>query len=140
MDPRPLDEATRRRMKRQRRRDTKLEVEIRRCLHALGFRYRVDYRLEPALSVRGDIVFTRKRVVVFVDGCFWHGCPEHASHPVNNAEWWESKIAANAARDDRATIQLEERGWTVVRVWEHEPTAEAVSRIVTACRQTECGS
>src|SRR4051794_32017565 len=97
--PEPLNDVVRRRMQSQRRRDTTLELKIRRSLHALGYRYRVDFRMEPSFRARGDVVFTRKRVVVFVDGCFWHGCPEHATAPKNNAEWWRTKLEANVARD-----------------------------------------
>lgn len=128
--PEPLDDVVRRRMERQARRDTSVELEIRRRLHALGYRYRVDHRLEPSLRSRGDIVFTRRRVVVFVDGCFWHGCPYHATTPKNNAEWWQEKLAANVARDERNRRALEALGWTVIRVWEHEETDSALSRIV----------
>lgn len=133
--PDPLDEVVRRRMKRQGRRDTAVEVAIRRRLHALGYRYRVDFRLESALRCRGDIVFTRRRVVVFVDGCFWHGCPTHATAPKNNAEWWREKLAANIARDLRNRQALTDLGWEVVQIWEHEEPSDAVGRIITAVGQ-----
>jgi DNA mismatch endonuclease (patch repair protein) len=116
-------------MKSQKRRDTGVELAIRRRLHALGYRYRVDHRLEPSLRVRGDLVFTRRKVVVFVDGCFWHGCPEHSTEPKTNADWWREKLAANRARDERTTAALENLGWEVVRIWEHVPLDEAVSAI-----------
>ena len=127
--PEPRDETIRRRMQRQRRRDTTRELEIRRALHALGYRFRVDYRMEPSLRTRGDIVFTRRRLVVFVDGCFWHGCPEHATAPKTNAEWWREKLAANVARDRRVDEELWALGWAVLRIWEHEPVERAVGRI-----------
>jgi DNA mismatch endonuclease (patch repair protein) len=127
--PEPLDEDVRRRMRRQRRRDTSLELGLRRRLHALGYRFRVDYRMERTLRCRGDIVFTRRKVVVFVDGCFWHGCPEHATAPKNNAGWWHEKLAANVERDRRNSTALQALGWTVVRIWEHESIDEAVERI-----------
>jgi DNA mismatch endonuclease (patch repair protein) len=127
--PEPLDDVVRRRMKRQGRRDTSVELAIRRQLHALGYRYRVDFRLEPSLRCRGDIVFTRRRVVVFVDGCFWHGCPVHATAPTNNAEWWRAKLDANIERDNRNRTALSQLGWTVIRVWEHEDSCGAVDRI-----------
>jgi DNA mismatch endonuclease (patch repair protein) len=127
--PEPLDETVRRRMRRQGRRDTKLELEIRRRLHTLGYRFRVDYRPEPSLRTRGDIVFTRKKVVVFVDGCFWHGCPLHATAPKNNAEWWRDKLAANMARDAKNRAALEQFGWTVIPIWEHERPSDVVRRI-----------
>jgi DNA mismatch endonuclease (patch repair protein) len=127
--PEPLDDVVRRRMQNQKRRDTKVEVEIRRRLHALGLRFRVDFRLEPTLRVRGDIVFTRRKVVVFVDGCFWHGCPSHATQPKNNAEWWREKLAANMARDRHNRKVLTALGWRVVPIWEHTDPGDAVRRI-----------
>ena len=130
--PEPRDETIRRRMQRQRRRDTARELEIRRALHALGHRFRVDYRMEPSQRTRGDIVFTRRRVVVFVDGCFWHGCPEHATASKTNAQWWQTKLAANVARDRRVDDELLRLGWTVLRIWEHESPTEAVVRIEAA--------
>lgn len=127
-------------MQRQRRRDTTRELEIRRALHALGYRFRVDYRMEASLRTRGDIVFTRRRLVVFVDGCFWHGCPEHATAPKTNAEWWKEKLAANVARDRRVDTQLTDRGWTVLRVWEHESVADAVVKIEAAAEANSRGT
>jgi DNA mismatch endonuclease (patch repair protein) len=127
--PEPLDDSIRRRMQHQRRRDTLLEVRIRKALHSAGFRFRVDYRPEKTLRCRGDIVFTRRKVIVFIDGCFWHGCPIHATAPANNAEWWRKKLDDNIERDRRNALALEALGWTVLRVWEHERTEEAVARI-----------
>ncbi|WP_111765134.1 very short patch repair endonuclease [Nakamurella deserti] len=116
-------------MRAQRRRDTKLELSIRRQLHARGHRYRVDYRAEQSLRCRGDLVFTRRKVTIFVDGCFWHGCPLHATAPKNNASWWAEKLMANIARDARNTAALESLGWAVVRIWEHETVEHAVERL-----------
>jgi DNA mismatch endonuclease, patch repair protein len=116
-------------MQRQRRRDTAPELAIRSALHRAGARYRVDHSL-PGLRRRGDIVFAGRRVVVFVDGCFWHGCPEHATWPMENAEWWRNKIEANRARDRDTDARLSNDGWTVVRIWEHEAPEKAVARIV----------
>lgn len=124
-------------MRAQKRRDTSAELTIRRRLHALGLRYRVDHRLEPSLRVRGDVVFTRHRVVVFVDGCFWHGCPRHSTQPKTNTVWWRDKIAANRARDRRNTVALEELGWTVIRVWEHVAVDEAVALVFAALRRDD---
>ncbi|WP_425842697.1 very short patch repair endonuclease [Agrococcus sp. TSP3-2-1] len=111
------------------RRDTAPEIAVRRLLHAAGLRYRVDF---PALSSdrrrRADIVFTRRRVVVFIDGCFWHGCPEHFIAPKANAAYWGPKIARNIARDVDTNERLEAEGWRVLRFWEHEdPKAVAVA-------------
>jgi DNA mismatch endonuclease (patch repair protein) len=133
--PEPLDELTRRRMQRQRRRDTVVEVCIRKSLHRAGFRFRVDYRPEKSLRCKGDVVFTRWKVIVFVDGCFWHGCPLHATSPANNSEWWQEKLHANVERDKRNTRALEELGWKVVRVWEHENSDEAAERIERVLKQ-----
>lgn len=128
--PRPADEAVRRRMQRQRRRDTSREIAIRRQLHALGYRFRVDFRLAPPLRTRADIVFTRQKVAVFVDGCFWHGCPEHRTLPKNNAEWWRQKLQSNVDRDRRTDSELTTLGWTVLRIWEHEAPDDAVDQVL----------
>lgn len=122
--------AARSRMQRQARRDTRPELRIRRLLHAEGLRYRVDAPLPvPKLRRRADILFSRGRVVVFVDGCFWHRCPDHATSPKANAEWWRAKIDRNVARDADTDRWLQEAGWAVVRVWEHERAEEAAARI-----------
>lgn len=130
--PEPLSDDVRRRMQRQRRRDTSLEVAIRRRLHALGYRFRVDHRLEPSLRVRGDIVLTKRKVVVFVDGCFWHGCPQHATAPKNNARWWREKLDANKERDRRNREALRDLGWTVISIWEHESAEDATQQLIAA--------
>lgn len=109
-----------RRMKTQARRDTKPEMTLRRELYRLGLRYRVDRAVIPGVRRRADVVFTRARVVVFVDGCFWHGCPMHGTQPKANAEWWRSKLEANVARDRDTDERLRAAGWRVVRIWEHE--------------------
>ena len=111
------------------RRDTAPEVAIRRLLHAQGLRYRVAYPV-PGLRRRSiDIAFTRRKVAVFVDGCFWHGCPEHGTQPRANASWWTTKLAANRARDGDTTARLVDQGWVVIRVWEHEVPGEVSMRI-----------
>ena len=117
------------RMRRQGRRDTKPELAIRRLLHARGLRYRVDLAPLVGIRRRADIVFTRAKVAVYVDGCFWHGCPLHATKPKANAEWWAEKLSANQARDRTTDRQLLDAGWTVLRFWEHEDAA-AVADIV----------
>jgi DNA mismatch endonuclease (patch repair protein) len=93
------------------------ELELRRELHRRGLRFRVNARGLPG---RPDVVLTRARIAVFVDGCFWHGCPEHAVAPKANAAWWRSKLDANRARDERDTSALDANGWLVIRAWEHE--------------------
>jgi DNA mismatch endonuclease (patch repair protein) len=122
-------EATRARMSGQRSRDTGIEVALRRELHRRGLRYRVHRRPLRAVRREADVVFGPSKVAVFVDGCFWHGCPEHATAPKNNAEWWRDKLAANVARDRRTDGALTELGWKVVRVWEHTAVDDAVERI-----------
>lgn len=119
-------------MRSNRRRDTKPELEVRRRLHASGYRYRVDFRLESDLRVNADIVFTRARVAIFIDGCFWHGCPLHATPPRANANYWGPKLARNVERDRIADAQLRARGWTVLRYWEHEDAADVVASITAS--------
>jgi DNA mismatch endonuclease (patch repair protein) len=123
-----------RRMTSQRQRDTKGELELRSLLHRRGLRFRV-HALLPGLRRRSDIVFTRARVAVFVDGCFWHGCPEHGSWPKQNANWWREKIEANQRRDRDTDARLKAAGWTVVRVWEHDDPTRAADRIAEIVRR-----
>lgn len=122
-------------MQANRGRDTKPELAVRRALHSRGHRYRVDARPEPGLNRRADLVFTRRKVAVFIDGCYWHGCPEHYSAPATNDGFWSAKIAANRLRDAETTQLLEAAGWQVVRVWEHEQVADAVAAVEEAIRQ-----
>lgn len=119
-------------MARTGRRDTKPEVELRRALYARGLRYRIDQPVLQGVRRRADIVFTGRRVAVFVDGCFWHGCPEHATWPTANAVFWREKIEANRQRDVDTNERLIAAGWTVVRVWEHEDPEAAADRIKAA--------
>jgi len=123
------NEATRKSMLGNRSRDTRPELLIRRALHARGFRFRVDLRPEPSLRTRADIVFTRRRIAVYIDGCFWHGCPLHATTPKSNESYWLPKLARNVERDAQSTASLEERGWLVLRFWEHESVDAVVARI-----------
>lgn len=116
-------------MSRQTSRDTAPEVSLRRNLHALGLRYRVHVRPLPELRRTADIVFTRAKVAVFVDGCFWHSCPEHATRPTANAAWWAVKLARNVERDADTDRRLAETGWLAVRVWEHEDPVAASTRV-----------
>lgn len=119
-----------------RRRDTKPELRLRQALHALGYRYRVDYRPLPGLNRRADIVFTKQRLAVFVHGCYWHGCPEHYSVPKANAGYWAEKVARNARRDEDTIRLLHRAGWTSLIAWEHEPIDSAVARIVDVLRES----
>jgi len=119
-------------MARQRTRDTRPELALRRALHAGGYRYRVNLPI-PGLSRQSiDIAFTRARVAVFVDGCFWHRCPTHRTEPKNNAAWWRAKLLANEARDRVTDQHLRDAGWTVIRCWEHESPADAYLRVALA--------
>ncbi|MFF5841922.1 very short patch repair endonuclease [Streptomyces massasporeus] len=125
-------------MSRQSSRDTAPEVAVRRLLHAAGFRYRVNVSV-PGLPRRTiDIVFPKTKIAVFLDGCFWHGCPQHATHPKANAEWWRAKLEKNMTRDVETTEHLVAQGWTVLRFWEHEPVsgvAQHIAMIVESKRQ-----
>lgn len=108
-----------------RRTDTKPEVALRSALHRAGFRFRKDYRIvTPDIRVKADIAFTRRGLVVFVDGCFWHGCPEHGRLPKVNEWYWSPKLERNRTRDERVTERLQASGWTVLRLWEHIPIAQ----------------
>ncbi len=119
-------------MSRQRRRDTAPEVALRRELHRRGARFFVDRAPLPGLRRRADLVFPRRRVAVYVDGCFWHRCPVHATAPKNNAEWWSAKLTGNVARDRDTDARLAAAGWTVVRIWEHEDPVLAADRVQNA--------
>jgi len=115
----------------QLQRDTKPEMAIRRILHARGYRYRVDYRL-PGIRQRADIAFPRLRIAVFVDGCFWHSCPQHGTTPRRNRNWWVTKFEENKRRDADTNQLLTSQGWTVIRFWEHERPDTAVMHIEKA--------
>lgn len=118
-----------RRMARVRQRGTDIEIELRRALHALGLRYHLQVPLLTNPRRIADIVFPGPRVAVFVDGCFWHGCPLHATWPKENAGFWRAKIEANRARDADTTRRLRELGWEVIRIWSHEDPVEAARLI-----------
>ncbi|MFF5033882.1 very short patch repair endonuclease [Nocardia salmonicida] len=115
-----------------RRADTKPEVELRSSLHRLGYRFRKDFPIAVAgrRPVRPDIVFTARRVAVFVDGCFWHVCPDHGRLPTTNEWYWSPKLRRNVERDREVDAALSAAGWTVIRVWEHEPVASALTTVV----------
>lgn len=129
-----MDESVSRRMRNTPTRDTPAEMAIRRILHAHGLRYRVDSRPIPSLRRRADLVFTKSKIAVFVDGCFWHDCPEHGSKPKTNSDWWRDKLAGNVRRDRDTTRQLVDAGWAVIRVWEHETAEAAAERIERAVK------
>ena len=116
-------------METTRQRDTPAELALRSELHRRGLRYRVDASLPGVTRARPDIVFSRQKIAVFVDGCFWHSCPEHATQPKANEEWWAAKLAANVERDRRHDSELADEGWAVVRIWEHEDPVVAADRV-----------
>jgi DNA mismatch endonuclease (patch repair protein) len=110
-------------------RDTKPELALRSAVHALGLRYRVSTRPIDELRRTADLVFPRVKVAVFLDGCFWHGCPEHHTVSATNATFWAEKVESNRARDQDTDSRLAEAGWASIRVWEHEAPSEAAERI-----------
>ena len=117
------------RMRRQRTKDTRAELMLRRELHSLGLRYRVHRRPIPSLRCQADVLFGPARIAVMIDGCFWHGCPLHGTWPKSNAVWWRDKIEGNQRKDESTDLALSRAGWTVVRVWEHEDPVEAAQRV-----------
>lgn len=120
----------RRNMQANRSRDTAPELAVRRLLHARGLRYRVAIPPLKGLRRKADIVFTKQRIAVFIDGCFWHGCPEHGRTAFqHNADYWPDKIAGNRARDADTTASLVAAGWLVLRYWEHEAPSDVADRI-----------
>lgn len=125
----------RRRMQATAQRDTPAELRIRWLLHACGLRYSVDAKPLPASRRRADVVFRRAKVAVFVDGCFWHGCPSHVTWPRANANFWREKIAANRRRDEDTNRRLKAAGWLVIRAWEHDLPDEAAAAIARAVRR-----
>jgi DNA mismatch endonuclease, patch repair protein len=132
--PGPTTHGARAVMQGNRRRDSAAERGLRSEMHRIGLRFRVDYpvRVDGHRLLRPDVVFTKARVAVFVDGCFWHGCPQHGTSPSSNARYWAAKIELNQARDARQSAALVAGGWTVVRIWEHEPAGEAALRVKRA--------
>ncbi|PZE80246.1 very short patch repair endonuclease [Curtobacterium sp. MCBD17_032] len=126
------DEERSRHMARFGRRDTAPELALRRTLHARGRRFFVDRRISIRTRARADLVFPRARVAVFVDGCFWHWCEEHAHLPKANAELWRRKLLANRQRDAWHDAVLRSEGWKVIRVWEHDDVQAAADSIEAA--------
>lgn len=133
-------DATRRSMRGNRGRDTGPELAVRRIVHGFGLRYRVDARPIAALNRRADLVFSRAKVAVFIDGCFWHGCPDHHTVAKANATYWAEKVATNRQRDLDTSERLREAGWLVLRFWEHQPPAEVAEAIIRAVRERRTGN
>lgn len=133
--PAACSDAVRRTMQAVGSQDTSPELQLRSALHRLGLRFRKDAKPVPELRCKADVVFRTARVCVFVDGCFWHGCPRHFRVPKTNSIWWKEKIQDNMRRDARQTRALRARGWRVIRFWEHDLTADlerSVERVHTA--------
>lgn len=125
----PPTPAVRRRMRATPQRNTSAELAVRRLLHSHGYRYRVNLSPIAGLRSRADIVFTKHKIAIYIDGCFWHACPLHASWPKKNPQFWKSKIQENIRRDHRVQQELINSGWTVLRFWEHESPQLVVTRI-----------
>ncbi|MDN4614572.1 very short patch repair endonuclease [Leifsonia sp. F6_8S_P_1B] len=125
--------ASRKSMQSNRGRDTAPELAVRTLLHRAGLRYRVDF---PPLGGRrrADIVFTRVQLAVFIDGCFWHGCPQHATYPKANSDYWLPKLRTNIQRDRDTDRLLRDAGWTVQRFWEHEAPESIAAAIIASLR------
>ncbi len=125
------------RMARVRQKGTSAEIDLRKALHSKGMRYRLHVQLLTKPRRVADIVFSSTRIAIFVDGCFWHGCPEHASWPKSNADFWREKIETNRARDADTDQRLRSLGWTVIRIWAHEnadDAADSIAQIIEARR------
>ncbi len=133
-EPWASSEETAARMRAQLRRDTQPEIALRRKLHALGLRYRVNHPLPGIPRRRADLLFASSRVVVFVDGCFWHGCPQHGHIPKVNSWYWPDKIERNRLRDRDTDERLRALGWQSLRIWEHEVSQNAAARVAAAVR------
>ncbi|AEU38019.1 very short patch repair endonuclease [Granulicella mallensis] len=127
--------AVRRVMQGNKSRDTKPEIAVRSAVHALGMRYRVSARPLPDLRRTADLVFRNARVAVFVDGCFWHGCPVHHAPPKTNAGYWATKVQGNRRRDRDTTRRLRKENWTVLRFWAHEAPLSVATQIATVVRK-----
>ncbi|WP_084503985.1 very short patch repair endonuclease [Actinoplanes sp. N902-109] len=131
--PRPPEAssaAVRRVMQGNRSRNTRPELAVRRVAHRRGLRYRVDTQPVPGIRRRADLVFPRDRIAVFIDGCYWHGCPEHYKPAATNATYWAARIAGNVHRDRDTDARLSALGWRVIRGWEHERADDVVDRLI----------
>lgn len=130
LQPHPPSIGASSRMSKVRQTGTEAELALRRELYKSGLRYRINFCVMKKPRRVADIAFPRLKIAVFVDGCFWHGCPEHATWPKSNAEFWRSKIEANRLRDADTNERLGSIGWTVLRFWEHESASSAAKIIV----------
>lgn len=140
MKPRSVPPASsavvRKRMQSTRQKNTAAEMSIRRAIHRMGLRYRIHIEPVPGLHRNADIVFSKQRVAVMIDGCFWHGCELHGSQPKTNAAFWSRKIEDNKRRDRDTDERLRADGWRVIRIWEHEDPQQAAERIASTVRNS----
>lgn len=139
----PSSSEVSRRMAKVRQTGTGAEIALRRELYQRGLRYRVDFEVLKKPRRIADIAFPGLMIAIFVDGCFWHGCPEHATWPKQNSEFWRQKIEANRARDADTNERLQSNGWAVLRFWEHESPTEAADIVVQTValgKSTRCAS
>lgn len=128
--PAPTSDAVRSVMRGNRKSGTTPELRLRSALYRAGLRYRLGFRVVVGdAAVRPDVAFPRRRLAVFVDGCFWHSCPEHGTQPQANHAYWRAKLARNQARDRWVDAALRENLWTVIRIWEHEDPGDAARRV-----------
>ena len=135
--PVPTSESVTAVMKGNRKVGSKPEAQLRSALHRRGHRFRKNFAINSGgLRVKPDIVFTKRRLAVFVDGCFWHRCPLHGTDPQVNRGYWGPKLERNVARDHRVNLALRSEGWTVLRIWEHETIAEAAARVESTLSQS----
>ena len=133
--PEPSSERVSRQMSKLGQRDTEPELIVRSILHRRGLRFRVHRRPVESINSKADLVFGPSKVAVYIDGCFWHFCPEHGSVPASNSEFWEAKLTTNRKRDRRVSQELAERGWLVLRFWEHENPLEVADAIEHSVRE-----
>ena len=131
--------ATRKSMQGNRSRDTKPEMAVRSAVHRRGIRFRVSARSQPELTRTADLVLRKTRIAVFVDGCYWHGCPDHHTQPATNSQYWADKIARNIESDSETTAYLQRAGWTVLRFWEHEDPEAVADQVQEAVQSSRTG-
>jgi len=136
--PSASSEVIRRRMSNTRRRDTKPELILRTALDRRHLAYDIDFAVDGTRR-RADIVFPRSKVAVYVDGCYWHGCPDHGSTPKSNRAWWQAKFATNRARDADTDSKLDAAGWMVLRFWEHDDLVTAGAAVAEAVHHRSNG-
>jgi DNA mismatch endonuclease (patch repair protein) len=139
--PLPSSEAVTRVMRGNRRSDTRLEIRVRSELHRRGLRFRKQLLIIAGdVRVRADVAFPRQRLAVFLDGCFWHRCPEHGNSPRANSDYWSTKLDRNVERDQRVLVALDAAGWSVLRIWEHVPASFAADQVQTVLAECKAAA